>query len=116
MPHEVTRDGLISALTQKPTLLPCTEPLLLRDVLAMKRQRGDNDIAGFKEVCREFAYGLNGTISGAIWAMNQWIKAADDGRQPWVGKVTQDRRRAFVANCEAVLAGTFGVEFKVEAA
>lgn len=116
MLNEPTRDGIISALTQKPTLRPRTEPLLLRDVLAMKRQRGDTDIAGFKEVCREFAYGLNGTISGGIWAMNQWIKAADAGRQPWVGKVTQDRRRAFVADCEAVLAGTFGIEFKVEAA
>lgn len=112
----LTRDGMVSALTQRPGLLPQTKPSLLRDVIAMKRERGDTDIENFKLVCQEFAYGINGTISGGIWAMNQWIKSADAGKQPWVGKVTQDRRRAFVADCEAVLAGTFGVEFKAKVA
>jgi hypothetical protein len=113
MPYELTRDGLVSALT--PQLLPQTRPTLLRDVIAMKRERGDTDIAAFRSVCHEFAHGINGTISGGIWAMNQMIKSADAGRQPWIGAVTQARRRAFVADCEAVLAGTFGVDFRAVA-
>lgn len=116
MPHELTHSGLTSALSPKPGLLPQTKPFLLRDVLRMKRKRGDTDCEAFKLVCREFAHGLNGTISGGIWAMNQWIKAANAGKQPWIGDVTQGRRRAFVADCEAALAGTFGVDFDVEAA
>lgn len=96
--------------------MPKTRPTFLRDVLTMKRVRGDGDVDGFRSICREFGSGLNATIEGAVWAMGQWIKAADAGKQPWISELTQQRRRAFVADCEAVLAGNFGVEFKVEAA
>ena len=109
-----TLSQMVSAL--KPGLLTQTKPQFLRDVLTMKHERGDGDVDGFRSICREFGSGLNATIEGAVWAMNQWIKAADAGKQPWVSSVTQDRRRAFVADCETVLAGTFGVEFKAEAA
>lgn len=96
MPYNLTRDGLISAL--KPNLLPQVEPYFLRDVLRMKRTRGDGDAEQFKVVaCDLFASRLNATISGASRAMRQWLDK---------GAVSDTAaRRAFLADLDAVLAG-----------
>ncbi|MCO5085117.1 MAG: hypothetical protein M9939_26425 [Mesorhizobium sp.] len=100
MPHDLTRDGLISALT--PSLLPQTKPVFLRDLLRMKRNRGDADVEQFKLTCREFGSGLNATISGAAWAMRQWVAKAD--RLGWTDMKVA-RCTAFLADLDAVLAG-----------
>lgn len=96
MPYDLTRDGLISAL--KPALLPQVKPIFLRDVLRMKRNRGDADADLFKAVAVDlFASRLDATISGAAWAMRQWI---EKGAVPDTAA-----RRAFLADLDAVLAG-----------
>lgn len=100
MPYDLTRDGLISALT--PSLLPKAEPTLLRDVLRMKRNRGDADADVFKLIAiNEFGSGLNATISGAAWAVRQWIAKRSD----WIGEAQHARREAFLADLDAVIAG-----------
>ncbi|TPN26594.1 hypothetical protein FKO01_25295 [Mesorhizobium sp. B2-3-3] len=108
---DLTRDGLISALSTKPGLLPQTKPEFLRDVIAMKRARGDTDIADFATVCREFGSGVSATIGGAAWAMRQWVAK----RKTWISDIQHARRIAFLADLDAVIAGTFGVEFKAVA-
>ncbi|MBN9073983.1 MAG: hypothetical protein J0H34_20775 [Rhizobiales bacterium] len=100
MPLDLARDGLISTL--KPALLPQTKPYFLRDVLRMKRASGDADCEQFKLICKEFGSGLNATISGAAWAMRQWIAKAD--RLGWTD-VKVDLCTAFLADLDAVLAG-----------
>ncbi len=99
MPYDLTRDGLISALT--PTLAASTAPMFLRDVLRMKRNRGDADCESFKLVAKDFASGLNATIAGSAWAMRQWVAKRPD----WIGSDHQARREAFLADIDAVLAG-----------
>lgn len=93
---------------EKLALLPQTKPEFLRDVIAMKRARGDTDLDGFKRVCAEFGSGVNATIGGAAWAMRSWVK----NRKTWISDVQHARRIAFLADLDAVIAGTFGVEFK----
>lgn len=101
MPYDLTRDGLISAL--KPQLLPQVKPYFLRDVLRMKRNRGDVDADRFKAVAVDlFASRLDATVSGAAWAMRQWIAKAD--RLGW-GDAKVARCEAFLADLDAVLAG-----------
>lgn len=103
MPLDLTRDGLISAF--KPTLLPNTKPELLRDVLRMKRNRGDADADQLKRVAREFGSGLNATISGAAWAMRQWAAKQATGGPVFLTYSTAAERVAFLADLDAVLAG-----------
>ncbi|TPK59065.1 MULTISPECIES: hypothetical protein [unclassified Mesorhizobium] len=105
---DLTRDGLISALSPKPGL---HKPEFLRDVIAMKKARGDTDIADFTMVCREFGSGTNATVGGAAWAMRQWVAK----RKTWISEAQHARRIAFLADLDAVIAGTFGVEFKAVA-
>ncbi|TKT80020.1 hypothetical protein [Aquamicrobium sp. LC103] len=96
-----TRDGLISAL--KPGLLPKAKPTLLRDVLRMKRARGDADADQFKTLARlEFASRLDATIEGAAWALRQWIAKAE--KLGW-SDVQQARAEAMLADLDRVLAG-----------
>lgn len=84
-------------------LLPKTKPTLLRDVLAMKRERGD-DCADFLSVATwDFAYKLNATIVGAEH------QTASRVARP-ASHVTdrlQAKRVAFLADLRAVLAGEF---------
>lgn len=96
MPKALTRDGLISALT--PGLVAATKPALLRDVLRMKRNRGDADADQFKAVALDdFAVRLDASVAGARNAMEQWLRK---------GALTDtDARRAFLADLDAVLAG-----------
>ncbi|MER8999956.1 hypothetical protein NKJ52_20840 [Mesorhizobium australicum] len=98
-------------MTAKPNLLPQTKAEFLRDVIAMKRERGDTDIADFTMVCREFGSDINATVGGAAWAMRCWVK----NRKTWISEVQHARRVAFLADLDAVIAGTFGVEFKAVA-
>lgn len=93
----LTRDGLIAALT------PRSAPTFLIDVLRIKRARGDADCDAFKYVADTFAYKLNATIVGAVRNMEAQIKARDAGKMKWVGPREQEMRRAFVADCRAVL-------------
>lgn len=79
----------------------CSKPMWLRDVLKMKRERGDTDIDGFKDICRFYAHGFNASIQGAAYSMRQWV------RKPHASAVIQARREAFLADLEAVMAGTF---------
>jgi hypothetical protein len=113
MPYNVTRYGLISAL--KPSLHPQVKPVLLRDVLRMKRNRGDADAEQFKQIaCYQFACRLNETIGGAAWAMRQWIGRAD--KLGW-GDRKVATHSAFLADLDAVLAGDLtGWDISVEAA
>ena len=93
---DLTRDGLIAALT--PRLLPATKPELLRDVLRMKRNRGDADADQFKAVvCADFAVRLNASVGGARNAMEQWLRKGALPDTP--------ARRAFLVDLNAVLAG-----------
>lgn len=101
MPYDLTRDGLISAL--KPALLSQVKPFFLRDVLRMKRNRGDADADLFKAVAVDlFASRLDATVSGAAWAMRQWVPKAN--QLGWsddkVARCTE-----FLADLDAVLAG-----------
>lgn len=98
-PMTLTKDGMIAAL--RPQLLPQTKPEFLRDVLAMKRAAGHNDAEDFRLVSREFGSGLNATISGAAWAMRQWIAK----RPKWITDAQQAHREAFLADLEAVMRG-----------
>lgn len=101
MPYDLTRDGLISAL--KPALLPQVKPFFLRDVLRMKRNRGDADADLFKAVAVDlFASRLDATIGGAANAMRQWLAKAD--RLGWNERQV-NRCTAFLADLDAVLAG-----------
>lgn len=77
------------------------KPMFLRDALRMKRERGDTDCDGFKEVCRFYASGFNATISGAAYAMRQWVQ------KPHASPAIQARRVAFLADLDAILNGTF---------
>lgn len=108
---DLTRDGLISALSPKPGLLLQTKAEFLRDVIAMKHERGDTDVDGFKQVCREFGSGTNATVGGAAWAMRQWVA----NRKTWISEEQHARRVAFLADLDAVIAGRFGIEFKAVA-
>ena len=94
-----TRDGIIGALTFTPT-----GPTFLRDVLKMKRERGDNDCDAFRRVAKEFGVGLNATVSGASNAMRQWMA----GKKVYFGYSNADERKAFLADLDAVRNGTFG--------
>lgn len=82
-------------------LLPQSQPVFLRDVIAMKRERGDADIEDFKGVCRQFGSSQYATINGAAYAMRQWV------RKSHPSKSYQAKREAFLADLEGVLAGTF---------
>lgn len=85
-----------------PSLAPKLFPTLLRDVLRMKRNRGDHDAEAFKlTATTEFASGLNATISGAGRAMGQWAAS----RPEWVSDARQARRMAFLSDLEAVQSG-----------
>lgn len=85
-------------------LLPKTKPTLLRDVLAMKRERGDADIADFRQVASVFAYGLDASIAGAEHSMAQWVAR----RSRLISDRLQAKRVAFLADLRAVMAGEFG--------
>lgn len=101
--YNLTRDGLVSALTPKPGLLPQSEPVFLRDALRMKRNRGDADADLFKAIaCDQYASRLNATISGAANAMRQWLDKAD--KLGW-GEAKQARNAAFLADLERILSG-----------
>jgi hypothetical protein len=97
-----------TAFAAKLGLFPQTKAEFLRDVIAMKRERGDTDIDGFKHVCAEFGSGVNATVGGAEWAMRSWVK----NRKTWISDIQHARRLAFLADLDAVIAGTFGVEFE----
>lgn len=85
-------------------LLPKTKPTLLRDVLALKRERGD-DCADFLFIARgDFASQLNATIVGAEH------QTAFRIARPQVSDRLQAKRVAFLADLRAVLAGEFGRE------
>lgn len=88
-------------------LLPQTKPFFLGDVVKMKRNRGDNDLADFKLVVREFAYGINADIRGSEWSMQQWVER----RKPWISDAQHARRVKFLADIRAVLDGSFGPEW-----
>ncbi len=98
-----TRDGIIKALTFTPT-----GPTFLRDVLKMKRERGDNDCDAFRRVAKEFGVGLNATVVGASNAMRQWIAKQEAGKKLFFSYSTKDERKAFLADLDAVRNGTFG--------
>ena len=98
-----TRDGIIGALTFAPAA-----PTFLRDVLKMKRERGDNDCDAFRRVAKEFGVGLNATVSGASNAMRQWIAKQEAGKKLFFSYSTKDERKAFLADLDAVRNGTFG--------
>lgn len=98
-----TRDGLIAALTFAPTA-----PTFLRDVLNMKRERGDNDCDAFRRVAKEFGSGLNATVVGASNAMRRWIAKQEAGKWLFFSYSTSDERKAFLADLDAVRNGTFG--------
>lgn len=93
------------AMKPAPRLLPKTEPTLLRDVLFMKRSRGDADADQFKTVAREFASWLDATIGGAAWAMRQWIERQEAGGAYVPGTRSLAARKAFLADLDAVIAG-----------
>ena len=98
--YDLTRSGLISALTPKPGLLPKMHPTLLRDALFMKRARGDADADQFKTIaCREYASMLDATIQGAAGAMRQWLAKADKLR--WSDE-KRARNAAFLADLTAI--------------
>lgn len=100
MPTDLTRDGMISALVPSTTK---AGPTLIRDVLRMKRNRGDADADQFKALALyQFASGLNASISGASWAMRQWLVKAD--KLGWSDRKVA-RSEAFLADLDAVLAG-----------
>lgn len=83
-----------------PSLVPQLDPLLLRDVLRMKRNRGDADADQFKAVAREaLGNGIDSTISGAARTVRAIIA---QGGYP-AAKV--DAYAALLADIEAVLAG-----------
>lgn len=110
----MTRDGIVSALTLKPGLLPQTKPQFLRDVLRMKRARSDTDADYFKAISKDFAYGLNATISGAAWAMRQWVAKGE--KLGW-SEMKIISRKAFLADLDAVLSGDLtGWDVKMGAA
>ena len=94
---ETTRDDLVRALT--PTFAPPTGPVLLADVLRMKRARGDADCADFERIARDYGARLNATIRGAAWAMRQWVAKGHPS------EAHQAMREAFLADLERVLAG-----------
>lgn len=94
-------------MTIENRLLPQTHPDLLRDVLVMKRNRGDIDVADFREVCRDFGSGIDATIEGAARAMRRWTMH----RPTWLSVEQHKRRQRFLADLDAVLNGTFGNEF-----
>ena len=99
-PYELTKSGLISALSPKAGLLPQMHPTLLRDALFMKRARGDADADPFKAIaCREYASMLDATISGAAFAMRQWLAKADKLR--WSDE-KRNRCAAFLADLAAI--------------
>ena len=98
-----TRDGIIKALTFAPAA-----PTFLRDVLKMKRERGDNDCDAFRRVAKEFGVGLDATVSGASNAMRQWITKQEAGKKLFFSYSNADERKAFLADLDAVRSGTFG--------
>ena len=101
MPHQISRTGLIFA--SRPSLLRQVKPELLRDVLRMKRNRGDADADQFKQIAiNEFAFRLNATVSGAAWAMRQWVAKAE--KLGWDDDKVQ-RCMAFLGDLDTVLAG-----------
>lgn len=86
-------------------LLPATKPELLRDVLRMKRERGDADADAFKKaVINDFGSGLNATIGGAIWGYGCWIKKAD--KIGWNAAKVESRKR-ILAELQLIVAGKF---------
>lgn len=90
-------------LIEAPSLAPQLVPAFLRDVLRMKRNRGDNDAEQFKQIATfEFASRLDATISGAAWAMRQWVAKAE--KLGWSDDKVA-RCSAFLADLDAVLAG-----------
>jgi hypothetical protein len=97
-----TRDGMIRALTFAPA-----KPTFLRDVLKMKRERGDNDCDGFKRASKEFGSGLNATVRGAANAMRQWVAKEQAGGEVFLTYSTFAEREAFLADLDQVIDGTF---------
>jgi hypothetical protein len=73
----------------------------LRDALRMKRERGDADCDAFKDICRSYAHGFGATVEGAARSMRQWVKT------PHASPRYQAMREAFLADLEAIQAGTF---------
>jgi hypothetical protein len=88
------------ARTLKAMQQSMTLPMLLSDALDLKQARGDGDIAAFKAVSREFGHGLNSTVDGCIWALEQWLKRKKIAATPAVLNFLDDLQR--------IQAGTFG--------
>jgi len=77
------------------------QALTLRDALRMKRERGDPDCDGFKDICRFYAHGFGATVEGAARSMRKWIQTSHASPR------YQAMREAFLADLEAIQAGTF---------
>jgi hypothetical protein len=88
------------------SLLPQTKPEFLSDVIAMKRNRGDEDVAEFREVCRDFAYGINATIEGAARTMRRLTNGKSRLNPYWRS------RFAFLDDLDAVVDGSFSHDFR----
>ncbi|PWJ88394.1 hypothetical protein C8D77_111117 [Mesorhizobium loti] len=86
-------------------LLPQTKPEFLRDVVRMKRSRGDTDVSEFIDICRDFASGSFATIEGAARHMRRQTQGKSRFNEYWRA------RFAFLADLDAVLDGSFGLDF-----
>lgn len=86
-----------AAATKTLLSLANSQPDLLRDVLRLKRLRGDADADQFKAVaCADFAVKLNATVGGAQWGMRQWLAKGALRSTP--------ERVAFLADLDSVRA------------
>lgn len=91
---------LIEALSAG--LLPQTKPEFVKDVLAMKRHRGDADCDQFKMVAMEFQNRLYADIRGAAYTIRFLLSKAEKAGQSthWI-----KTRSAFLADLDRVLSG-----------
>lgn len=89
-----------------PGLLPQTKPRFLRDVAIMKRNRGDEDVSQFLDVCKDFDSGIYATIEGAARAMRRWCEGKGRFNAYW------KLRFAFLADLDAVIDGSFDHDFR----
>lgn len=87
-------------------LLPQTRPEFLRDVVRMKRNRQDTDVAEFIEICRDFASGSYATIEGAARHMRRQTEGKSRFNVYW------RPRFAFLADLDAVIDGSFTHDFR----
>ena len=79
------------------SLFQDTSPRFLIDVL---RTLPVEDRADFRETAKDFASGLNATISGAAYQMRRWVANPPS----WLPARRQQHRIRFLAALDAVLA------------